>query len=321
VNGSSPRVTVLVPTYNRAALLRRALDSVLKQTYRELSVLISDNASEDDTATVCESYAAADPRVRYVRQPVNLTPVPNFSWLLSNADTEFVLLVADDDWLAPDYVERCLAIMDGDPSLAIVTGVNHYADDDVRQQLVRNLDLTETSAPRRVLRYLHGSWSSSAFYGLMRTSAVRPALPIANVMGSDWIFIAAVVFAGRAVTTAETHLNRDQDGASASFQRIAEVSGLSSRAARHPHAAIAYNQFRDIAFSSSAYARLGRLQRLLLGLAAAGAIVAGRPLDLLWDTFGPIAAHPRVEPLTRPLIDRLRARRHAVTGDTASGAQ
>jgi glycosyltransferase domain-containing protein len=311
VNGSQPRITVLVPTYNRATLLRRALDSVLAQTHRELKVLISDNASEDDTAAVCEVYERTDQRVQYVRQPENITPVPNFSWLLAHADTEFVLMVADDDWLAPDYVERCLAVMDSDPSLSIVTGVNHYDVDDARHHLARNLDLTESSPSLRVLRYLRGRWSSTAFYGLLRTSAVRPALPIANVMGADWIFIAAVVFAGRALTTADTHLNREQGGASASFKRIAEVSGLSARAARHPHAAIAFNQFRDIAFSSSAYASLGRVRRFALGVAGAGAIVAGHPLDVIWDTFGPLIVHPRAERFTRPLLDRWRARHPA----------
>jgi len=309
VTGSPPRVTVLMPTYNRAALLPRAIGSVLAQTHRDLRVLISDNASEDDTAAVCERYERADPRVEYSRQPTNITPVPNFSWLLSHADTEFVLMLADDDWLAPDYVERCLAAMDRDPSLAIVTGANHYAQDDRRHKLTRDLDLTERSPSRRVLRYLHGSWSSSAFYGLLRASAVRPALPISNVMGADWIFISAVVFAGRAVTTHETYLNREQGGASASFAHIAEVSGLSARAARHPHAAIAFNQFRDIAFSSSAYARLGRIRRFVLGLAAGAAIVTGHPLDFAWDTFGPFIVDPRIERFTRPLLDRWRARR------------
>ena len=310
MNGTPPRVTVLVPTYNRSDLLRRTLDSVLAQSARELTVLISDNASEDDTALVGEAYERADPRVRYVRQPINITPIPNFSWLLAQAETEFVLIVADDDWLADDYIERCLAVMDRDPSLAIVTGVNRYAADDVRHHLTHNLALTDRSPALRVLRYLHGRWSTSAFYGLMRTSAVRPALPIANVMGADWIFVAAVVFAGGAVTSTETSLSRDQGGASASFQRVAEVSGLSARAARHPHAAIAFNQFRDIAFSSSAYARLGRARRLGLGLAAAAAIVAGHPLDILWDTFGPFALNHRVERFTRPLLTRWRARRH-----------
>jgi glycosyltransferase involved in cell wall biosynthesis len=284
------------------------MDSVLSQTYADIRVLISDNRSEDDTQAVAEELAAADSRVEYYRQPTNIGPVPNFNWLLERSEGEFTLMVADDDWLAADYIERCLAVMDRDPSLAVVTGVNHYEVSDSRHHLARNLDLTDRSPRRRVLRYLKGRWSSTAFYGLLRTSAVRPALPISNVMGADWIFIAAVVFAGRAVTTEDTHLNREQGGASASFQRIAEVSGLSARAARHPHAAIAFNQFRDIAFSSAAYAPLGRLRRLLLGLAGGAAVVAGHPLDLVWDTLGPLVLHPRIARFTRPSLEAWRSR-------------
>ena len=304
---ASPRVTVLVPTYNRSTRLRRALDSVLAQTFTDFRVLISDNDSPDDTQAVCEEYARRDPRITYHRQPENITPVPNFNWLLERSDTEFTLMVADDDWLAHDYIERCLEVMDADPTLAIVTGVNNYEVSDSRHRLARNLYLEERSPSRRTLRYLKGRWSSTAFYGLVRTSAVKQALPIPNVMGADWIFIAAVVFGGRAVTIEETHLNREQGGASASFQRIADVSRLLPWEARHPHLAIAHGQFRDIAFDAPAYASLGHVRRLLLGIAGALAIVAGHPLDVLWDTFGPVVLHPRLERLTRPAIEAWRA--------------
>ncbi len=307
---AAPRgsLTVLLPTYNRAASLPRAIESVLEQTRGDIELLISDNASEDETASVCEEYVRRDPRVSYVRQPVNLGPIANFNWLLAQAKTEFVLMLADDDWLDPDYVERCLAIIEGDAGLSIVTGATRYYEGDAPPDLVLNTTLLDRSGGRRVLRYLRNSWSSAAFYGVLRTDAVKPAIPIPNVMGADWIFVAALAFAGRVVTTTETHLNRRRGGASADFQRIAEVSGLSTRAARNPHLAIAFNQYRDIAFSSPVYAGLGRVGRHILGVAAVGAIVAAHPFDILWDTFGPLVLHRRVIAVTGPLRDGWRAR-------------
>jgi len=302
-----PRVTVLLPTYNRASRLGRAIESVLAQTRADLELLISDNASEDETREICASYVALDPRVRYFRQPANLGPIGNFNWLLAQPKTEYLLMLADDDWLDADYVERCIAIMERDPSLSIVTGATRYYDGDAPPDLVLNMNLTDRSAAARVLRYLRRSWSSAAFYGLLRTSAVRAALPIPNVMGADWIFVAALAFAGPALTTEETHLNRARGGTSADFKRIAEVSGLSARAARNPHLAIAFNQFRDIAFGSAAYARLRRDERVALGLAAAGAIVSGHPFDVFWDAAGPLVLHRRVIAVTGPLRDRWRA--------------
>ncbi len=305
---AQPRLTVLLPTYNRASLLPRAIESVLGQTHAELALLISDNASEDDTESVCAAYVARDQRVRYHRQPVNRGPIENFNWLLAQPRTEFSLMLADDDWLDGDYVERCLAIIEADPTLSIVTGATRYHEDDAPPDLVLETNLTSRSPSRRVLRYLRNSWSSAAFYGLLRTSAVRSALPIPNVMGADWLFVSALAFNGRVVTSTKTHLNRRRGGTSADFKRIAEVSLLSARAARNPHLAIAYNQFRDIAFSCPAYAPLGRVRRIALGLAAAAAIVSGHKFDVLWDAVGPLVLHRRVIWLTGPLRDRWRAR-------------
>jgi hypothetical protein len=126
-------------------------------------------------------------------------------------------------------------------------------------------------------------------------------------MGADWIFVSALAFAGPVLTTTDTHLNRTRGGTSADFNRIAEVSGLSARAARNPHLAIAFNQFRDIAFSSPVYQRLGAPSRVALGLAAAGAIIAGHAFDVLWDAIGPLVLHRRVIAVTGPLRDRWRA--------------
>jgi glycosyltransferase involved in cell wall biosynthesis len=311
VAGSRARTTVLLPTYNRAASLPRAIESVLGQTRRDFELLISDNASDDGTEEIVRRYLAADPRVGYFRQPANLGPIGNFNWLLAQPDTDFLLLLADDDWLDADYLERCLAIIEADPGLTIVTGATRYYEGTAPPDLVLNTDLVDASGARRLLRYLRNSWSSAAFYGIIRTSAARRALPISNAMGADWFFVAALAYAGRVVTTTDTHLNRRRGGASANFERIAEVSGLSSRSARHPHLAIAYNQFRDIAFCSSAYDRLSRPRRLALGVAAAGAIVAGHPFDILWDAVGPLVLHRRVIAVTGPLRDRWRAGRPA----------
>lgn len=301
------RVTVLLPTYNRARALGRAVDSVLSQTWQDLSLLISDNASVDDTQAVGERYSAGNPRVRYHRQPTNLGPIGNFNWLLGQAETEYLLMLADDDWLDSDYIARCVAAMDADPELSIVTGATCYYEGDAPADLILDTQLVDPAPERRVIHYLRNSWSSAAFYGLLRREAVRSALPIPNVMGADWLFVAALAFGGKVITVDDTHLNRARGGTSADFRRIAEVSGLSRRAARNPHLAIAFNQFRDIAFESSAYRRLPRWRRIGLGVTAAAAVVAGHPFDVFWDAVGPLVLHSRVIRVTGPVRDRWRA--------------
>ena len=69
--GKSPRVSIGMPVYNGAAFLKESLDSLLSQTYGDFELIISDNASTDETESICRSYAAGDPRVRYQRQEEN----------------------------------------------------------------------------------------------------------------------------------------------------------------------------------------------------------------------------------------------------------
>jgi glycosyltransferase involved in cell wall biosynthesis len=307
--GTSAALTVLLPTYNRAASLPRAIESVLAQTRGDFELLISDNASQDATAEVCREYAQRDGRVSCFRQPVNRGPIANFNWLLEQASSKYLLLLADDDWLDTNYVQCCMEMIEGDPGLSIVMGAAQYFEGDAPPELMLSSDVIAASGSRRVLRYLRNSWSSAAFYGVLRTSAVKDALPIPNVMGADWLFVAALSFAGGIRTNTATHLNRTRGGASADFHRIAEVSRLSARSARNPHLAIAFNQMRDIASSSGVYASLGRTRRLILALAAAAEIIAGHPFDVLWDAVGPLVLHRRVIGLTGPLRDRWRSLR------------
>ena len=66
---SAPRLVALVPTWRAAEFIDGTLDALAAQTWRNLEILISDDASPDDTAQRCERYAARDPRFRVIRQP------------------------------------------------------------------------------------------------------------------------------------------------------------------------------------------------------------------------------------------------------------
>src|SRR3989337_600137 len=69
---ADPLVSICVPTYNRAGLLRETLQAICGQDYAPLEILICDNCSDDETERLCRQVAQADPRVRYVRQPRNI---------------------------------------------------------------------------------------------------------------------------------------------------------------------------------------------------------------------------------------------------------
>jgi hypothetical protein len=122
-NARVPRVTVFIPTYNRAKLLPHSIRGVLEQTFDDLRLVISDNASEDETPDVVASFD--DPRVEYVRQPENLGLLGNQNWFLTQVETDFALILADDDLVYPTLLERMVAELDRRPR----AGVAHAAFD------------------------------------------------------------------------------------------------------------------------------------------------------------------------------------------------
>ena len=74
-----PLVTIGIPTYNRAEMLKRSIESALSQDYAMIEVIISDNASTDDTQGICQYFIKKDNRVKYVKQLSNKGPSTNFN--------------------------------------------------------------------------------------------------------------------------------------------------------------------------------------------------------------------------------------------------
>lgn len=115
---SHPYVTIAIPTYNRAALLKGCIASALAQTYPHFEVLVSNNASPDDTAQTLDEFS--DPRLRVITQETNIGLLPNWNACLANARGEYIILVSDDDRIMPSLLDRCVALIDQYPQLPIV---------------------------------------------------------------------------------------------------------------------------------------------------------------------------------------------------------
>jgi glycosyltransferase involved in cell wall biosynthesis len=279
-------VSIGIPTFNRASSLRRAAASALGQTHRELEVVISDNGSSDSTPRVCRELASADPRVRVLRQTMNRGPIANFNAVLEELRGQYGMLLADDDWLDADYVERCLAELRAAPDHALVGGVARYYDGDavVREGVATNLQQQDSAA--RVRRYLRGVDDNGIFYGLARTDDLRRAAPMPDVLGADWLLVAGLAFAGKVRTLPETHVNRSLGGTSRSIPRIlTTVRGRAALGARVPYVVTVGALFRDVAWRSSAYARNTPPRRVALAVRLAPAAMRWR--GSLWLLCGP----------------------------------
>jgi len=122
-----PAVSVCIPTYNYARFLGSAIDSVIAQTFEDFELIVSDNASTDDTQAVIASYD--DPRIRAYRNDHNLGLFGNFSRCLELAGTDLVKFVCADDWLDPRYLERAMPVMADHPEVALLTTAGYVVDE------------------------------------------------------------------------------------------------------------------------------------------------------------------------------------------------
>lgn len=111
---AQPLITTIIPTYDRPALLRRAIASALAQTLTSIQVRVYDNAGHPDNQAVVAGFA--DSRLQYQRHPRNLGQLANFQYGLSQVSTPFFSILADDDVLLPDFyataVEALRAVPD-----------------------------------------------------------------------------------------------------------------------------------------------------------------------------------------------------------------
>src|SRR5437588_7283045 len=151
-----PKISVCVPTYNRAPLLGAFLASLLNQTCRDFEIIVADNCSSDETPQIVHSFA--DPRLRYHRHDRNIGPFANMNYLIDQARGAYICIVHDDDLYGPEFLERESAMLDSHPAVGMVHCAVYEADAaGERRQVVRAYPTTRVLAGRdEFIRYLQG---------------------------------------------------------------------------------------------------------------------------------------------------------------------
>jgi glycosyltransferase involved in cell wall biosynthesis len=206
---SGPRVLALVPAWKAATFIQRTLDALAAQTYPGLGILVSDDASPDDTAAICERRAAADPRFRVIRQSRNLGWVGNVNALLREATADYLLFAFQDDLPEPGYVERCVYALEAEAAAVLafsdirLVRQNGTVEDRCYTRLDGVVDPVERA--RRIAR-LEGSWWIPN-RGVFRAGAAREIGGLrrhrAGEFSADWPWLLEMSLLGRFVRVPE----------------------------------------------------------------------------------------------------------------------
>jgi glycosyltransferase involved in cell wall biosynthesis len=128
-DSAAPRVTVLIGSYDNAATLPRAIDSILAQSLTDLELIVVDDGSTDATAELTERYARDDARVRLLSIGRNVGISSSLNEGLRAARAPIVAINDADDFSAPRRLERQLALLDARPEVAVVGCRMHEVDE------------------------------------------------------------------------------------------------------------------------------------------------------------------------------------------------
>jgi glycosyltransferase involved in cell wall biosynthesis len=127
---TTPLITCILTTRRRPQLLKRAIESVLNQTYPHLQVCVYDNASGDETAQVVSEIAKTDPRVKYFCHVENIGAINNLSYGVKNVNTPFFSHLADDDYLLPNFYATAIPVLEKNSNLMFFGGATLIMQDD-----------------------------------------------------------------------------------------------------------------------------------------------------------------------------------------------
>lgn len=169
----SPKVSILIPVYNRENLIAECIQSALDQTYTDFEVVVVDNASDDETWEICQRFAAMDPRLRVFRNETNIGPVRNWKRCAEEATGEFSKILFSDDCLEPDCLSQMVPKLD-DPVVALVyCAVLMGATKEKAVLVYSNPESTRLSANRFVDLVARNEAPLSPGAVLIRTSDLR----------------------------------------------------------------------------------------------------------------------------------------------------
>jgi glycosyltransferase involved in cell wall biosynthesis len=169
-----PRVTFGVPVYNGAKHIRSALDSLLAQTYTDFEIVISDNASADDTPKICLEYVERDKRVSFQRNARNLGMIRNFRQVFELSRGSHFAWASDHDLWHPRWLETMMKVLDENPDVILAYSRSVGMDDGGNELFKepRTFDTSGMSKNQRVrAACTQMVGAGNIAYGLMRSNA------------------------------------------------------------------------------------------------------------------------------------------------------
>lgn len=194
----TPQLSLGLPVFNGEAFLEQALDSILAQTYQDFELIISDNASTDNTQEICQRYAAKDQRLSYYRHPQNRGAAYNFNRVFHLASGKYFKWIAHDDLHAPSFLAKCVEVLEKDSSVILCH--SQVTIIDPQGNFLQNYDLklrTDSAKPHKRFHELLNLHLCYQIFGVIRVDALLQTPLMGNYGHADGVLLSRLALLGR----------------------------------------------------------------------------------------------------------------------------
>jgi glycosyltransferase involved in cell wall biosynthesis len=195
----TPRLSIGMPIYNGAETIADSLDSLLAQTFTDFELIVSDNASTDNSVEIVQRYQRQDARIRLIRQPVNLGANGNFSAVVDAAQGTYFKWTTCSDLCSPHFLQASVDLLDRHPEvvLAAPTTLLFESDPAQHQAYDGDIEVRGNLPSERFVQLIRKLKFNNAMNGVIRTSALRYQQPVIDhFLKADIVMVSCLALQG-----------------------------------------------------------------------------------------------------------------------------
>jgi len=180
MQNSNPLVSILVATYNSGNFIKKSLESLIAQTYKNIEIVVCDDASSDNTVTLVKKYQEQDRRIKIIENEKNLGIALNMNKGIKNCNGKYIAILDADDWAYPYRIEEQVKIMETNPDVVVCSGYMDICDEELNVKTTRKYPLENDEIRRAIVRYNPISHPASMWRTseLLKTSLYNNRFPI-----------------------------------------------------------------------------------------------------------------------------------------------
>jgi len=193
-----PLVSVGLPAYNQEKSFTNALECIINQTYKNLEIIISDNASiSSEIEDIVKRNMRNDKRIIYIKQKTNIGAEKNFQYLINKASGKYFLMAADDDVRSLDFIEKNIFFLEKNADFVASTSPSRFEQEGFNEGAMGDGSIECSNKYDRINVFLNRWHANARFYSLTRRVEIQKAYTVNNFLGGDWSVVLRLLVYGK----------------------------------------------------------------------------------------------------------------------------